>query len=443
MPCVKPGQRSDEPLHRHLTLFGVWLLIVNGLIGAGIFGVPAEAARLTGLYSPLIFLLCGLLMTPVILSFGEVSSYFQGTGGPIVYTRTAFGPLIGFQTGWTLYVSRVAAFGANANLLVSSLAYFADGADQGAMRIFLLLLVCGSLTWVNVVGVTHAMRSLGVLTVLKFLPLLILIGLGASWLDASEFPIPATPAPDFSDIGSAILVLMYAYVGFEGGLVPAGEAQNPRRDMPRALFWALGIVTILYVFVQAISVAVLPDIASSKRPLVDVGAALLGPAGAILIAAGVVASVGGNIAGAMLSAPRMTYIMARQHTLPAWFGRVSDRYRTPAASILVYGGLSFALAVWGSFAWLAGLTVLTRLLIYVLSISAIPYLRHSHRETPDRLVLPGGYAVPLLAIVVCGWLILQVKLSALAVTAAFLAVGLVLYTLARRSHKNRALRSRA
>ena len=287
------------------------------------------------------------------------------------------------------------------------------------------------------------MRSLGVLTVCKFLPLLILIGFGAAWLDASQFPIPAAPAPDFGDIGSAILVLMYAYVGFEGGLVPAGEAHNPRRDMPRALFWALGIVTVLYVLVQAISVAVLPDLASSKRPLVDVGAALLGPAGAILVAAGVVASVGGNIAGAMLSAPRMTYIMARQRTLPAWFGTVSDRYRTPAASILVYGGLSFALAVWGSFAWLAGLTVLTRLLIYVLSISAIPYLRHRHRETPDRLMLPGGYAIPLLAILVCGWLILQVKLSALAVTAAFLAVGLLLYALARRSHRNQALRSRA
>ena len=424
--------REAEPLVRQFTVLGLWLLVINGLIGAGIFGVPAEAARLTGIYSPLMFLLCGLLMTPIILSFGEVSSYFHGTGGPIVYTRTAFGPAVGFQTGWTLYVSRVTAFGANANLLISSLAFLWEGADQGATRIALLFLICGGLTWVNVVGAGHAMRSLGLLTLLKLLPLLILVGLGVTWLDARAFPFAERPSPDFGDIGTAALVLMYAYVGFEGALIPAGEARDPKRDMPRALFWALGLVTLLYVLIQAISVAVLPDLESSRRPLIDVGEALMGPAGAILVAAGVVASVGGNIAGAMLSAPRMTYVMARHGTLPAVFGKVSDRYRTPAMSIVLYGGLSFVLWVYGSFAWLAGLTVLARLLIYVLSISAIPYLRRTHPGATDRLLLPGGYLIPGLAIAVSVWLIMQVDLAAFLVTAGFLAAGGVLYLLARR-----------
>ena len=424
--------REAEPLVRQFTVLGLWLLVINGLIGAGIFGVPAEAARLTGIYSPLMFLLCGLLMTPIILSFGEVSSYFHGTGGPIVYTRTAFGPVVGFQTGWTLYASRVTAFGANANLLVSSLAFLWEGADQGATRIALLFLICGGLTWVNVVGAGHAMRSLGLLTLLKLLPLLILVGLGVTWLDARAFPFAERPPPDFGDIGTAALVLMYAYVGFEGALIPAGEARNPKRDMPRALFWALGLVTLLYVLIQAISVAVLPDLENSRRPLIDVGEALMGPAGAILVAAGVVASVGGNIAGAMLSAPRMTYVMARHGTLPAVFGRVSDRYRTPAVSIVLYGGLSFVLGVYGSFAWLAGLTVLARLLIYVLSISAIPYLRRTHPDATDRLLLPGGYLIPALAIAVSVWLIMQVDLAAFLATAVFLAAGGVLYLLARR-----------
>ncbi len=233
-----------EPLVRRLTVVGLWLLVVNGLIGAGIFGVPAEAARLTGIYSPLMFLLCGLLMTPIVLSFGEVASYFHGTGGPIVYTRTAFGPVVGFQTGWTLYVSRVTAFAANANLLISSLAFLWEGADEGATRIFLLFLICGGLSWINVVGSHHAMRSLGVLTLLKLIPLLILVGVGATWLDAEAFPYATTPAPGFGEIGTAALVLMYAYVGFEGALVPAGEARNPARDMPRALFWAMAPRTL-------------------------------------------------------------------------------------------------------------------------------------------------------------------------------------------------------
>jgi amino acid transporter len=166
--------------------------------------------------------------------------------------------------------------------------------------------------------------------------------------------------------------------------------------------------------------------------LIDVGEALMGPAGAILVAGGVVASVGGNLAGAMLSAPRMTYVMARHGTLPNLFGRVSDRYRTPAVSIVLYGGLSFVLGVYGSFAWLAGLTVLARLLIYVLSISAIPYLRRTHPAAADRLLLPGGYLIPALAIAVSVWLIMQVDLAAFLVTAGFLAAGGVLYLLARR-----------
>jgi amino acid transporter len=276
------------------------------------------------------------------------------------------------------------------------------------------------------------MRSLGLLTVLKLVPLLLLVFLGASWLDAADFPFPDTPPPGLDGIGSAALVLMYAYVGFEGALVPAGEARNPARDMPRALFWALGLVTALYVMVQAVCVAVLPDLADSSSPLVDVGAALLGPAGALVVAAGIVASVGGNIAAAMLSAPRMTYIMARHGTLPAFLGTVSDRFRTPAVSIVMFGSLSFLLAAYGSFAWLAGLTVLSRLLIYALSIAAIPHLRRTHPGAPDRLLLPGGYLIPVLAIAVCVGLVVQVDLGAVAITAAFIGVGGLLYAIARR-----------
>jgi amino acid transporter len=428
-----PGKDPDsEQLIRRFTMAGLWIIIVNGLVGAGIFGVPAEAARLTGIYSPLMFLGCGVLMLPIILSFGEVSSYFRGTGGPILYIGTAFGPMAGFQSGWALYVSRVTAFGANANLLVSSIAYFWAPADEGLVRVILLALICGSLTWVNVIGVQHAMRSLTALTILKIVPLVILIGAGLSHVDGSTFPFAEVPLPGRSEIGTAALVLMYAYVGFEGALVPAGEARNPARDMPRALLLALVVVTIFYVAIQAISVAVLPGLASSDRPLIDVGAVLFGPVGALLIAAGVVASVGGNIAAAMLSAPRMTYAMARHRSLPAWFGEVNERFSTPANSVIFYGVASFVLAVSGSFVWLAGLTVLTRLLIYVLSIATIPYLRIKYADATDRFVLPGGYLIPLLGIAFCIALLTQVSIGAVVATAIFLLLGAVFFALARR-----------
>ena len=436
MNAAGPANSSepDEPLPRRLTAFGIWLLVVNGLIGAGIFGVPGEAARLTGAWSPLVFVLCSLLILPILLCFAELASYFRSTGGPVRYAGAAFGPFVGFETGWTFYVGRAVAFAANLNLLVDSASYFRADANQGATRLAVLFTICAAFTWINVVGSMHAMRSLAGLTVLKFLPLLALVALGIGLLGPDTLPIASTPWPAAGDLGAATVLLIYAYVGFEGAVVPAGETRNPARDMPRALTRGLAVVTVLYVALQAVSIAVLPDLAASDSPLLDVAATLLGPAGAVLLMAGVLASVGGNLVGSMFSSPRMTYALARDGSLPRWFGAVHPRYETPANSVVFYGVLAFLLAAFGSFAWLAVMGVLVRLLMYMLSIASLPILRQRFRDAPERFVLRGGYTIPLLAIVSCLGLLTQVGLDSWLVTMAFLVLGSVLYSLARRAH---------
>jgi len=179
-------------------------------------------------------------------------------------------------------------------------------------------------------------------------------------------------------------------------------------------------------------VAVLPDLASSKRPLVDVAAVLMGPAGAALVMAGIIASVGGNVAGAMLSTPRASYMLAREGSLPQWFAGVHPRYKTPSRSVIFFGAAAFVLAAYGSFTWLASMSVLSRLLIYLLCIAAIPRLRSKFGEDKARFHLPGGYLIPLCGAAVCLWLLSQVSLDAVMSTALFLVVGTVLYLLARR-----------
>ena len=423
-----------------MTVVGIWLLAINGMIGAGIFGVPSEAARLTGIYSPLIFLLCGLLLAPVMLVVGEVSSYFRHTGGPILYAHEAFGPLVGFQTGWAFYIARVTAFAANLSLLITSLAYLWPDADQGLFRIVLLALICGGFTWVNVIGAKHAMRSIGILTILKFLPLVALVIFGLGHLTADALPFAETSMPSRSAIGAAALFSIYAFVGWESALVPAGEAKNPTRDTPRALLWALAVATLLYVLIQAVAVAVLPDLESSERPLVDVAAVLIGPAGAILLMAGVVASVGGNVASSMFSTPRMTYTLARDGGLPAWFGEVHPRFRTPANSVIFLGAIVFLLSVVGKFAWLAGMSAVVRLLIYLVCIGALPHLRRKYANAAGQKRLPGGWTLPIISIAVCVWLLTQITLNGALVTAAFLAIGGVLY-LWRKQHTTTATKS--
>jgi amino acid transporter len=371
-------------------------------------------------------------MAPVLLCFGEVSSYFRGTGGPILYARAAFGPIVGFQTGWTFYIARVMAFAANINLLVNTLGYFIPGADSGASRLFILLLICASLVWVNVIGARQAMQSLGILTLLKMLPLAVLIGVGIWQIPPEFLPASHVLVPAGREWGAALIILVYAFVGFESGLVPAAEARDPQRDMPRALLWALIVSTLLYGLIQSLAVAVLPDLASSTRPLVDMAAVLMGPAGAALVMAGVVASVGGNVAGAMLSTPRASYVLAREGHLPEWFAGVHPVYKTPSHSVIFFGVAAFALASYGSFVWLASMSVLSRLLIYLLCIGAIPRLRGKFGKDKARFHLPGGYLIPILGAAVCIWLLSQVSLDAVLSTALFLALGSVLYLVARR-----------
>jgi amino acid transporter len=374
-----------------------------------------------------------VLLMAVVLCFAELASYFRGTGGPVLYLRTAFGPLAGFQAGWAFYVARATAFAANMNLLVASIAFFWRPAEDGVVRIFLLALVVALLAGPNIAGTRHGMRSLGVLTVLKFLPLLAVAAVGLAWLEPAAFPFTATPLPDYASFGTAALLVIYAFVGWESAVVPAGEARNPARDMPRALILAMAVVTALYVLVQAVALAVLPDLAESERALVDVGAALFGPFGALLLTAAVVVSVGGNLAGSMVTAPRLTYALARDGSLPAWFGEVHPVARTPARSIIFFSVLVFILGVYGSFLWLAAMSALVRVLIYMACIGAMPRLRRHFGETPDRFLVPGGWVTAAGAFLVSGLLLVQVRPDAVLVTAVFLLAGALLYWWVRRA----------
>lgn len=423
-----PVQRS-EPLVRRLTLPALWLLVINGMIGAGIFGVPAAAEQLAGRFSPWVFAICALLIAPVMLCFAQLASAFRGTGGPTLYARTAFGPFAGFQIGWAFYIARLTAFAANTNLLVTTVAFFWPEAIGPALRVGLILLVCGLLTWVNLVGAQTAMRALGVITVLKLLPLVGLALVGLVGLDQTVFTSAVSP-PGLVDLSAAVLLVIYAYVGFESGLVPGGESRNPQRDMPRALLLALAIAATVYVLVQFATQRLVPDLAMAERPVVDAGAALFGQVGAVVVVLAIIASVGGNLLGSMFSTSRISYRLALDGQLPPFFASVHPRYATPWLSVLVFGGTAFVLAATGSFVWLAVISVFVRLLIYGTCIAAMPRVNAAAEESPDRIRLPGGLAIPALGMLVCAGLATQVSLASLLATVGLLAVGTLLFMLA-------------
>ena len=430
-PSPPESAGTEEKLPRNLGLWGIWMLVVNGLIGAGIFGLPSGAAALAGEYSVLVYVFCALLILPIILCFAELGSYFRGTGGPIRYGTLAFGPFIGFQGGWLYYLARLISFSANTVLLTDSIAYFIEGAGTGTGRIISLAVICIGLSVINVLGSVESIRSMTLFTVIKF-AVLILLPLGGFILLGSEvIPSFESPIPPAQDLGAAALLLIYAFVGFEGAVVPAGEAKRPERDMPLGLLLGLAVVAVLYMLIQLVSQAAVPDLANSKTPLLDVSASLFGTTGAILLMVGVAASVLANLVSSMFSATRVTYALSLEKSLPRWFGEVHSRYLTPANSVVFFGVAAFLLAAFGSFTVLAAMTVLSRLFLYGMSCAAIPRLRPQFRGE-GRFILRGGYSIPILGIAACVWLMLQVSERSIWMTAIFVGIGSLLFWIGKK-----------
>ncbi len=417
-------------LRREISQLGFGAIALNGTIGAGIFALPAIAVAQAGLFSPWLYVLCGVLIMLIVLVFARVASYFEDTGGPVTYAGTAFGPFVGFQAGWLLTLSRAAAMAANTHLIVTYAGWFWPPLLQGAWHTTAVLAVFGLLTAVNIIGVRHTMLVIFWLTALKLLPLLMLVLFGLGQLNPQIFT--QADLPPLDTLGETMLIVFYAFVGFESAVVPAGEARDARRDIPLALVRTIFAVTLFYFLIQLVTVSVAPDVGASKTPLADVALILLGTAGAAILTLGAVFSIGGNLASSVMSAPRMVYAMAHIGSMPDWFGRVHPRWHTPANSILFYGVFCVALALSGGFIWLAAMSTVVRLLVYVLCIVALPSLHRRLGERPGQFRLPGGPLIPLLALLLSGWLMTHASLDAWLFTGGFILGGSVLYAFTRR-----------
>ncbi len=417
--------KNSDSLERDISRLGFAAIALNGVIGAGIFALPAVAAARSGNFSPWLFLFCAVLIMTVVLCLSRAASFVSDTGGPIQYAGQAFGPFAGFQTGWLTYIGRLAALGANVKLMVIYAGWFWAPLESGLAHQLAVTLIFIILTASNVIGVRKSMLVIYLFSAIKLVPLLLLVVVGISHLRPDL--LVESGIPEINSFGETVLVLLYAFVGFESAVVLAGEARNPRQDIPRALTITVLMITVFYFLIQWVSISVLPDLAQSKTPLADVAAVLLGAGGAALLTFGAVFSIGGNCSASMLSAPRMTYALAKMGSLPAWFGVVHHRYRTPANSIVFYAILALALALTGSFVWLAVVATLARLLAYILSVAALPVLERTMEPTEDQFRLPGGLLVPALALILSLWLITFASMAAWLTTAGFFVLGSILY----------------
>jgi len=429
-------KHHEGHLRREIGAAGTAFMVLNGLIGASIFALPATLMADLGLFSPWMFPVVGLLFIAIVLTFGELAAYFSATGGPVLYTYTAFGPLVGFQTGWLLYLGRLTAMAANTNVLIAYAGFLIPGISDGPGHTVAVVAVIGGLGVANWYGVKGAIRILGILSTLKVLPVLLLIGFGLPHVDMAAL-IP-DGLPNLEGKGASILLLMYALVGFEGALVAAGETKNPRRTIPRVLVSTVLAITVFYSLIQLTYVAVNPPLAEGSRPLVEMARLLAGSIGAVGITLAAAFSIGGNLMANMVAVPRMTFAMAEEKTLPKWFGHLHEKYNTPTNSILFYVVVTLVLTLTGSFVWLAIVSTLARLVAYALCIVALPIIRRNAdaKTKSDVKRLPGGYAIPLVGLALCIWAMSYSALESWVMLGAMMALGTVLSYLGRGGHRD-------
>jgi amino acid transporter len=412
-------------------------LVVNAVVGAAIFGLPATVYGLVGAYSPLAVALCAIGIGLVVLCFAEVSSRYDATGGPFLYVRDAFGPAAGFAAGWLLWVARLTGAAAICGLMAQYLAFFSPVVGAGLGRAAVVVAALGVLGAVHVRGVRLAAVVGDAVTVAKLVPLLAVVGVGAFALDPSALALG--PPPALGEWGRALLLLCFAFSGFETAVIAAGESRDPRRDLPFALGVGIAVVAALYVAVFVVCVALVPGLAESARPLADASARLFGPAGATVVVLGAVLSMTGTLHTALFACSRLAFAMGDAGVLPRGLARVHPRFRTPAVAMVVSVACILVLALASGFQ--AALTVSTaaRLLVYGASCAALPVLRRRVGAAPARFRVPGAPLVWGGALALIAALLACVTAGQARVLVASMALGVVARLLTGRARRGAAV----
>ena len=420
-------------LRRALGRWDLTAVGVNQVIGAALFLLPAQVAAEIGAWSPLGFVAIGLASLTIALCFAEVGSRFDATGGPYLFTRTAFGPFVAFEVGWIQWFVRAASQAVALAGTVLALGYYWPGLTIGWPRVIFITVLTAAMAWINVRGVRESAIVVNTLTIGKILPLAVFILIGAFFMHPPD--LAAMPRVTMPQAATAALLLVYVYGGYEVVPVIAGEAVDPRKHVPFAMVWTILIVMTVMTLTQVVAQGILTNVAGHGTPIADAAAVFLGSWGALLISVGSVVAITGNNAGQVLSGSRMLFALGENGDLPAFFARVHPRYRTPSNAILFTSAVALALALSGSFAQIAVISAVARIVTYTSVSAATLRLRSPRfhgRVQPATFTTPFGPVVPVLAITIGLAVIAGATRVQLIGGLSALAVGAVLFLVRRK-----------
>jgi len=404
--------------------------MINYMIGAGIFVLPAVVAARVGGAAPVIYVICAIAMGMIVLCFADAGSRVSLTGGTYAYAEVAFGPFVGFIVATSLWFgSAVTASAAVANIFVDTLGQISPSLSGPVVRNGTLIVIYAALAAINIRGVKIGSAVVQTVTAAKLTPLLILVGVGLFAINAGNLSWPGMPPA--GEVARTSVILIFAFIGIESALTPSGEVRDPARTVPRALFAALVIVTVLYMAIQIVAQGVLGAAlaTNTEAPLAEVAKRVLGSGGQMLVLLGAAISTLGYVAGDMLAAPRGIYALGRDRLLPTAIGSVHPRYKTPHVAIVIHAALCLAFALSGSFERLAVLAVIATLIVYLICcLAAIQLQRRDIRaEGAVPFRLPGGPVIPLTASAIVVWLMTASTRQEVLAIGAMLVAQTILY----------------
>ncbi|MFV8043281.1 APC family permease [Streptococcus pluranimalium] len=393
---------------------GFWSMLLFGItaiIGSGIFLLPSSGVQLIGVASIFVLLFDALLVISIALCFAKAATYFDRDGGPYLYAKEAFGNFVGFEVGFVTWAIRLIAQATMAVAFTTALGsifpYFAT--QTGKMLLASILIIGLSAT--NIAGVNLSKILINTVTVAKLLPLILFVAVGIFFIKGNNFN-PMFPGGEYvsGSFGQAAVTLFYAFTGFEGIVVAAGDMENPKKNLPKVIFLSILVVSLFYVLIQVVSIGILgPEAAAaSSVPIQDAFERVAGGFGKALISAGTLLSTGGLLISSVYLTPRSGSALAENGMLPAVVAK-RNRFNAPYVAIIISAIIVLAIAWSGTFSSLAMISAISRFAQYIPTCLAVLVFAKTKKEVTSSFTLPFGWFIPVLALLVSAWLLFQVS----------------------------------
>lgn len=411
-----------------LGLLSIILLGINSMIGTSVFILPGKMMSLVGTLSPFLYLLATLLVTLIALCFAKCATLFNRNGAAYLYAKEAFGDFVGFEVGMMKWVVSIIAWAALAVGFVTGLSALFPSVMDDPLRTSLIITLVSSLSLLNLVGVSSFKFLNNVITIAKIIPLLLIIFLGAFYFESDNFASPFTNLVEPSAMKEALIMVFYAFTGFETLAVAAQEMENPQKNIPIAIVIVIGFCSFLYFSLQVIAIGILgPQLAQSIAPVSDIAFALVGKGGRDFVNLGMLISIGGiNLAASFMS-PRIAIALAEDRLIPSVIAQ-KNRFGAPYIAIIVTSLLACTVALSGNFYQLAMLSVIARFAQYIPTCLALLVLR-KRPEWSASLKGSSNVIIPIMALMFSFWLLWQVSYMQLIWGFGALFIGIPLYHL--------------